>query len=275
MGSGDNHHGEILIGQKVPGIVNCNLQSSPSTSDMKLIPEDSPITIDVVTAIKDGNTVQLQQLLAENEDLASSHIICSQGVSRSLLHIATDWPGHFPHVAATIKILVAAGADPNIGICGPKSETPLHWAASSNDVAAIDALLDAEADTDAQGAVIAGGDPLEDAIGFQNWAAARRLVERGANTALGDEAALGLMDRVEARFNAGPVPSSGSSNYAFWIACCAGQVATAQYLLAKGADINWIPDWCAESPLDGAIKSKNDELIQWLQSMGAVRNAKA
>jgi hypothetical protein len=66
-------------------------------------------------------------------------------------------------------------------------------------VAALDALLDAGADIEARGAVIGGGTPLSDAVAFAQWNAARRLVERGARTELWEAAALGLLDRVEAR----------------------------------------------------------------------------
>jgi hypothetical protein len=38
------------------------------------------------------------------------------------------------------------------------------------------ALLDAGADIEAPGAVIAGGTPLTDAVAFGQWQAARRLV---------------------------------------------------------------------------------------------------
>ena len=61
----------------------------------------------------------------------------------------------------------------------------------------LDALLDAGADIEAPGAVIAGGTPLADAVGFGQWQAARRFVER-ARPRLRDAAALGLFDRVEA-----------------------------------------------------------------------------
>ena len=40
---------------------------------------------------------------------------------------------------------------------GSHNETPLHWAASSNDVAVADALIDAGADIEAAGGVIGGG----------------------------------------------------------------------------------------------------------------------
>ena len=69
----------------------------------------------------------------------------------------------------------------------------MHGPASSDDVDALDALLDAGADIEAPGAVIAGGTPLDDAVGFGQWNAARRLVERGAQTAVWHAAALGLM----------------------------------------------------------------------------------
>ena len=56
---------------------------------------------------------------------------------RTLLHVATDWPGHLPNVADTIGALVAAGADVDARFTGEHAETPLHWAASSDDVEAV------------------------------------------------------------------------------------------------------------------------------------------
>ena len=239
---------------------------------MNEIPNDDPLAASVVEAIKAGDTAALRQQLAADGELATSWIRAGDA-SRSLLHVATDWPGHFPKVGETIQLLIASGSDVNAQLDGPNAETPLHWAASSNDVAAIDALLDGGANLDAQGAVIAGGDPLEDAIGFQNWEAARRLVERGAKTVLGDEAALGLMGRIHERFESVEPPGHGSIVYSFWNACCAGQLEPAEFLYSKGADINWVPDWCEESPLDGAITSENQELVRWLEARGAVKNA--
>lgn len=241
---------------------------------MKSIPEDSPLAVDVTKAIKEGETNRLQQLLTSHQGLATARVAPSEGPGRTLLHLATDWPGHFPNVGETIAILVRAGAEVDAGISGPNSETALHWAASSNDVVAVEALLDADANMDAKGAVIAGGDPLEDAIGFQNWDAARALVKRGAKTAMGDEAALGLLDKVKARFEKDELPGAGNINYSFWNACCAGQISVARFLVAKGADIYWTPDWCDEGPLDGALKSDNQELISWLKDQGATENSK-
>jgi uncharacterized protein len=164
-------------------------------------------------------------------------------MSRSVLHVATDWPGHFPNVGATIAALVAAGADVNARFRGPHTEMPLHWAASSDDVDALDALVDAGADVEAPGAVIADGTPLTDATAFGQWNAARRLVERGARTPLREAAALGLMDRVEQYCSGDSRPSSGELTQALWYACHGGQKNVAEYLLDLGDELNWISTW--------------------------------
>ncbi|MFN8080289.1 MAG: ankyrin repeat domain-containing protein [Kineosporiaceae bacterium] len=131
-----------------------------------------------VDAIHTGDVATLSRLLDEYPDLARARLAHRDG--RTLLHVATDWPGHFPQVATTIAILIGAGADPDAALGGPHQETPLHWAASSDDLDALDALLDGGADINAPGAVIAGGTPLADATVFGQWAAARRLLQRGA-----------------------------------------------------------------------------------------------
>ena len=165
-------------------------------------------------------------------------------------------------------MLVRAGADVNARFHGPHTETPLHWAASSDDVDAIDALLDAGADIEASGAVLGGGTPLADACGFGQWHAARRLVERGATTRLKDAAALGLTDRIEAAFAAEPIPAPDEVTVAFWSACHGGQRQAAEYLLGRGADLNWI-GWDDLTPLDVATQAEASDLVDWLRSKGA------
>ena len=178
----------------------------------------------------------------------------------------TDWPGHFPRGAATVAALVAAGADTDAAFGGPHAETPLHWAASSDDVEVLDALVAAGADVDAPGSVIDGGSPLADAVAFGQWRAARRLLEHGARANLWQAAGLGLMQRLEAQLADGPSPDEVTN--AFWCACHGGQREAAERLLTAGADLNWA-GYDELTPLGAAERSGATELAAWLRAQGA------
>jgi ankyrin repeat protein len=236
------------------------------------IDTQDPLAIAVVETIQTGDVPGLKRLLDENPALATERLgdDDSDGMSRTLLHVATDWPGHFPNGPATVAVLVEAGADVNARFHGPHRETPLHWAASSDDVEVLDALLDAGADIEATGGVIGGGTPLADARAFGQWRAAHRLVERGAQTTLQDAATLGLMDRLRASFAGDAPPSRNEINAAFWGACHGGQQETAEFLLDRGAELNWTPPWERTTPLDAARRSDAGELAEWLVARGAV-----
>lgn len=234
---------------------------------------DDPLAVAVGAAIRGGDLATLRRLLSEHPGLAAARIV-GDGVNggrgvRSLLHVATDWPGHYPGVATTIAELVAGGADVNARFLGTHAETPLHSAASADDVEAIDALLDAGADIEARGAVIAGGTPLTDARAFKQWRAAERLLQRGAKTTLVDEATLGLLDRVTARFATAPPPGAEEVACAFWGACHGGRRDCAEYLLQQGAELNWLAPWEPLTPLDAASRSEAHALAEWLRGRGA------
>src|SRR4029079_8785848 len=156
--------------------------------------------------------------------------------------------------------LIAAGSDVNARFTGPHTETPLHWAASSDDVDVIDALLDAGADIEAKGAVIAGGSPMADATAFGQWNAAQRLLERGAKTNLWEASALGLLDRVEGFFAGDDLPATDEVTGACWGACHGGHRDVARYLLEKGADINWV-GWDQLTTLDEAPHMGSHDLL--------------
>ncbi len=55
---------------------------------------------------------------------------------------------------------------------------------------------------------------------------------------------------------------------AFWCACHGGQRASAEYLLGRGAGLNWIGH-NGLTPLDAASRSGAGELVEWLRSQGA------
>ncbi len=237
------------------------------------IPDHAPLAVASLAAIRSGDVEALRRLLAGHPGLATAAIVsdgtnCGKG-ARSLLHVATDWPGHFPRVAETIAELVRAGADVDVRFGGAHAETPLHWAASCDDVAALDALLDAGADIEARGAVIGGGTPLADARAFRQWKTAERLVERGAKTNIVDEATMGLLDRIRARFETSPPPEAEEVSCAFWGACHGDRRECAEYLLDRGAELNWIAPWEPMTPLDAALRSGASALAGWLRSRGA------
>jgi uncharacterized protein len=243
-------------------------------ADVLVLETEDPLAVAAVQAIHAGDVPALQRLLAEHPGLATARLGDYDGrpdcgMSRTLLHVVTDWPGHYPNGAATVTALVAAGADVNARFTGPHHETPLHWAASCDDVDVLDALLDAGADIDATGAVIGGGTPLADATAFAQWRVAHRLVERGATTTLWHAATLGLINRLQVYFTDAPLPDSAAVNRAFWGACHGGQQQAAAYLLDRGADLNWIPDWENLTPLDAATRNGATELASWLRERGA------
>ncbi|MCD2189830.1 ankyrin repeat domain-containing protein [Actinomycetospora soli] len=236
---------------------------------MTTIPAGDPVAVAATEAVRRGDLTALRRLLEEHPGLAADRIEAStpQPTSRTLLHVATDWPGHHPRVAATIALLVEHGADVDARFAGPHEETPLHWAASCDDVEALDALLDAGADIEAPGAVLGGGSPIADARGFAQWAAARRLLERGATTTLIDAATLGLDDRVHAALAAGA--TGDEIGAALWGACHGGRRSTAELLLAAGADPDHVPPWSDGTPLDAAREEGADDLVAWLRAQGA------
>ena len=233
---------------------------------MSTLATDAPMAVAVTEAIQTGDLAALRRLLHDHPDLAAARI-GDEGEAWSLLHIATDWPGHFPNGPAVVAALVEAGADVNAPFVGPHPETPLHWAASSDDVEVLDALVDAGADVEAPGAVLGGGTPLADAVGFGQWRAARRLLERGARTTLWQAAALGLLDRVQERFAGADPPAADEVTDAFWQACHGGQRQTAEYLRDRGADLNWV-GWNDQTPLDIAEAQGAGEVVEWLRSQG-------
>lgn len=257
---------------------------------MSALPDDDPVAAAAIAAIRGGDVEALRRLLAERPSLASARIVrsCTNGhepFTYPLIGAAVDWPGHFPNVAATISALVAAGADVNARCSGAHEETPLHWAASSNDLIALDALLDAGAEIEARGAVIACGTPLDDAVGFGQWRAAHRLVERGAYPAVWHAAALGLVDRIEEHLG-GKRPRDRypwvredrtpqtDIQVAFWCACHGGQGDVAKLLLKHGAELHWLAPWDGTTPLDAARRCGAQEVVTWLESQSAGSDAR-
>ena len=111
--------------------------------------------------------------------------------------------------------------------------------------------------------MIAGGTPIADAVAFGQWAAARRLLERGARTNLWQAAALGLAARVRDELAHNPT-AQGDLDNALWCAAHGGQRESSELLLARGAD----PAWVGHDRLtaaDAADRSGARALAAWLR----------
>ena len=216
----------------------------------------------LVDLIHSGNVEGLAAALAEDPSLARTRVDDGQAV-RSTLHLVTDWPGRRPAAARMIALLVQAGSDPNARCVGPHTETPLHWAASCNDVPAIDALVAAGANLEADGAVIGGLSPMADAVAFGQWAAARRLMEHGAHVNFWQGAGLGIIEILEAGI-AEQTPEAITR--AFWSACHGGHHRAAEFLLEHGADPTWV-GYDGLTPRAIAAREEHDSLVSWLDSV--------
>lgn len=235
------------------------------------LPATDPLAQALVTAIQGGDVSRLDQLLTERPGLARTWIADAKGVARSLMHIVADWPGHFPNGAATVAVLARAGADLSAHMApkpgGPEHrETPLHWAASSNDTAVLGALLDHGADIEADGAVFTGGTAMSDAVVFANWDAARLLLARGARTTYWQAAALGLVEQVREAFAGATPPTADDATRALWHACRGGQRESAEILLAHGADPHWL-GWDQLTPIAAAERAGHADLAAWLATL--------
>jgi uncharacterized protein len=227
---------------------------------------DDPVAVQLVQAIQDGDVGTVERLLAEDPRLARARITDRRG-SKTPLHAVTDWPGYFPAGPQMVRLLV--GADLDALTTPDPGETPLHWAASSDDADVAAALIDGGADIEKPDGSI--GTPLDNAVGYACWHVARLLAARGARVdKLWHAAALGMLTRLQELLADGH-DGPDEVSQAFWHACAAGQRRAAEHLLARGAGLDWVPAYAHGTPLDAASGqgTRQENVITWLRELGA------
>jgi hypothetical protein len=80
-----------------------------------------------------------------------------------------------------------------------------------------------------------------------------------------------MVERVEELLGADPPPTQEELDEAFWQACHGAQRRMAELLLARGAELNAIPGYSDQAPLDiaGGTDTRRDQLVRWLRERGA------
>jgi ankyrin repeat protein len=241
----------------------------------KWIPDNDQAAVDMRAAVRTGDVGAIESMLRADPALARARLGSRESGSGTPLHMVAGWPGYFPNGPQIVQLLIAAGADLDARTTargssepGPGSETPLHYAASNDDLDVAEAMIDGGADLEAPDGSI--GTPLDNAVGYGCWHVARLLVSRGASVDKAwHAAALGLLATLEAIL--GDEPPAEHVSQAFWHACAAGQRRAAEYLLSRGADLNWEPDYAHGTPLDAASGqgTRQENVLTWLRELGA------
>jgi hypothetical protein len=62
--------------------------------------------------------------LAAKPERASARLATGSSGLRTPLHVVTDWPGYYPNGPEVVRLLIAAGADPNATIGDPAVGDP-------------------------------------------------------------------------------------------------------------------------------------------------------
>jgi ankyrin repeat protein len=204
---------------------------------------DDPLAVEIFLAIRGGNLDALRTFLARDQGLANAR--------------------------------TTGDGDPYDPVSVPGDETPLHYAAGSDDVDVAEALIEAGADIEAPEGSI--GTPLANAIGYACWNVARLLVARGARVeSLWQAAALGDRQRLDELIAVGTSPEE--IDHAFFQACHGGQLRIADHLLSRGADVNASPDYAhGQTVMEVAVApdTRRQQLVSWLRDHGATEQSLA
>ena len=143
----------------------------------KWLPADDQVALVLRLAVHAGDVEETRRLLHNDPALATARFVGRNDGSSAPLHLVADWPGYFPNGPEIARLLLDAGADPNALTtshgreAGPGPETPLHWAASNDDVGVAETLIDGGADLEVPDGSI--GTPLDNAVGYACWQVAQ------------------------------------------------------------------------------------------------------
>ena len=171
-----------------------------------------------------------------------------------------------PTARRSSRLLIEAGADPNaLTHGGDQPETPLHWAASSDDADVAAALINAGADLEQPRRVDRHPARQRDRVRMLERRPAPGPARRPGRQALARRRPSGHVPGGGTARHRPPIPDNITE--AFWQACHGGQRRTAERLLASGADTSQTPGYSDQTALQAAHEhgTQRDNLITWLQ----------
>ncbi|KAK8002414.1 hypothetical protein PG989_002133 [Apiospora arundinis] len=248
-------------------------------------PHDLPGATPLLLAAYHGNHISVQKLLECGADPNAYTSIVSP--LPNALFAALDQKKY-----GSMRNLLKKGADPDCRLDRKfDAITPLHHAATTGDIKAIERLLQYNASIDIQD--FRENTPLVKAVLANQFEAAALLVKSGADlevpsrhyendTALGRAAGAGSLRMVHLLCQNGANwrhqksnPSKTENHSPFLQAVCRGHLHCAIYLLAMGGgDVNQVEDegW---RPLHYAAWHGHTDVVRWLLSMGADRTARS
>ena len=222
---------------------------------------------ELVSAIHSGDVVTVVRLLQERPELLSGPLGRGFG-TRTVLVAATDWPGYFPNGPEIVRILIAAGADPD-GVLpatrhrctGPPAATTPKWRLLSSTEGPTSRYRTAPSGPHwtTPSATRVGMWPDCWSSGVLEW------------TSCGTPPPWDCCQDWRNLAETQPPPEPEAISQAFWHACAGGQRRAAEYLLGRGADLNWVPDYARGTPLDAAngLGTRQENVISWLRDLGA------
>lgn len=240
------------------------------------------------SACERGDVDSLARLLADNPGLTTAREPGGDKPSgHTLLHIATCCHTMAPPInaGAVMRLLIDNGADIEAqNNATERGERPLHWAASVGRADLCEILLDAGAEIDPLGAVLADGTPCFEAVCFGMVEAAHLLVRRGAAVNIDIAAALGMLERVRTFFDEDgkllptafdlpgrpvEIESEDPLKFPLHNAAFHGHSGTVAFLLERGANPSFLPPWDDNTALDHARDRGHKAVIAMLEAAGA------
>ncbi len=203
------------------------------------VKNDPALNGKLAEAVKASNAKAVERLLGKGAD-PNAFIA---GGRNSAFHLAL-----FMNDAAVIRLLADAGAD--LSKADQNNIFPLALAAQRNNAEIVGLLIDKGADVNAVNKNPVLSTALMDAAEANALDALRVLVDRGAD--------IDMLDK----YNAPAVVFAADKNH----------LEAVKLLAEAGAELNVVDTGLGYAALDFAIRNKNDGMIAYLESKGAVAN---